>query len=407
MAAEPGSASAPHGKRLVRVVVLSDIHAIKDKGSESKVARETAGEEKENALSGAQALLVSEVREADLLLCPGDLVHRGETGLMEWVWTELHATATNLGATLVATAGNHDMLREPKPHETPADALRSLEPKFPHQASHCVDAYWGHDLAIVESDDWRVVSLNSCGQHGGFNESENEHGRLRKFCIKELEERLKDTGAGPPVNICMTHHHPQEWSYEKDTESSHMEQGDRLIDMLDARPERWMLLHGHKHQPVLDYFGNGSSGSVRFSAGSVGANLLEEIGPDVGNQMHVIEFHIDAISSGLLLAGEVRSFDWVSGEGWELASTHGGLPRWSQFGYRRDGHELATKLRERAKAEQRRTWSWQEILDLEEGCAYLSPRDRDELFAGVKRLGGGVQEGPDPDKFLEVTFEWA
>jgi hypothetical protein len=406
MAAESGAVPESQTERLVRVVVLSDIHATKDEDSESNVSHETVGEKSTNALSGAQALLASDIGEADLLLCPGDLVHRGETGLMDWVWGELHAIAGNLGATLIATAGNHDMLREPKPHETPTDALRSLKPKFPHHAPNCIDAYWGQDFAIVESDHWRVVSLNSCGQHGGFNESENDHGRLRQFCLKELEERLETMGAGPAVNICMTHHHPQEWSHEKDIKSSHMEQGDRLIEMLDARPERWMLLHGHKHQSVLDYFGNGSSGSVRLSAGSVGANLLEEIGPDVSNQMHIIEFHVDAVSRGLLLAGKVRSFDWVQGEGWEVASMHGGLPQWSQFGYRRDGHELATTLRERAKAEQKRTWSWQEILSLEERCAYLSPRDRDELFAGVKRLGGGVQKGPDPEEFLEVTFEW-
>jgi hypothetical protein len=389
-------------------VVLSDIHATQDKSLESVVARDTAGDAEKNALSGAQELLKSEIGEADLLLCPGDLVDRGATDLMDWVWKELHATADALGATLVATAGNHDMLREPEPHETPSDALRDLSPKFPNDAAHCTDAYWGQDLAIVESGHWRVVSLNSCGQHGGFNESENERGRLRKFCLKELKERLDSKGVGPAINICMTHHHPQEWSHDKDTKSSHMEQGDRLIDMLDNRPERWMLLHGHKHQPMLDYFGNGSSGSVRLSAGSVGANLIEEIGPDVSNQMHIVDFDIDAINRGLLLAGKVRSYDWALDEGgWQLAATHGGLPRWSQFGYRRDGQELASKLCELAKAAQRRTWSWGEILVLDEECAYLSPRDRAELFAGIKRLGGGVQENPDPqDDFLEVTFSW-
>jgi hypothetical protein len=407
MGADAGMVLGPDQRSVVRVVVLSDIHATDDQTVETNVARATAGDERENALSGAKVLLESEIGEADLLLCPGDLVHRGETGLMEWVWKELHAIAGDLGATLVATAGNHGMLREPEPHETPSDALRDLEPKFPYQAPQCVDAYWGHDLAIVESGDWRIVSLNSCGQHGGFNQSENDHGRLRKFCLKELEDRLGNSDAKPSVNICMTHHHPQEWSHEDDAASSHMEQGDRLIEMLDARPERWMLLHGHKHHSVLDYFGNGSSGPVRLSAGSVGASLLEDVGPDVGNQMHVVEFHIDAISKGLLLAGEVKSFDWVPGEGWELASAHKGLPRWSQFGYRRDGHELATKLLERAKAEKRRTWSWREILEMEEGCAYLSPRDREELFAGVKRLGGGIQQGSEPSEFLEVTFAWA
>jgi hypothetical protein len=393
-------------EKVVRVVVLSDIHATKKKSSESNVSLETAGKKKENALAGARDLLAEEVGAADLLLCPGDLVHRGETDLMDWVWGELHTTASQLGATLIATAGNHDMLRAPKPDETPSDALRDLEPRFPYDTQDCADAYWGQDLAIVESDEWRVVCVNSCGQHGGFNESEKDHGRLRKHCLKALEERLEEKGAGPAVNICMTHHHPQQWSHDSEAKPSHMEEGDRLIDLLDTRPERWMLLHGHKHEPVLDYFGNGSSGSVRLSAGSVGASLLGEVGPGVGNQLHVVEFHGDAIDRGLMLAGEVKSFDWIPDRGWEPASTSGGLPPLSQFGYRRDGHELATNLRERAKKAERRTWSWEELLHLEELCAYLSPRDREELFAGVKRLGGGVQEGSDPKDFLEVTFAW-
>lgn len=399
----PAAAATPNR---VRMVVLSDIHATEAGDPRTNVAQSTAGDAKANALSAAREMMVSEFAPADVLLCPGDLVHGGETGPMKWVWEELHATAAGLGAYLVGTAGNHDLLREPTGPQTPFDGLRRLDPEFPCDDDSSVMSYWGHDFAIVQTSSWRVVTLNSCAQHGGFDKDETEHGRLRQFCLPRLEKYLDKLGGGPRVNVCMCHHQPQEWTLKGDNRTNHMLEGDLLIELLDRRPERWLLINGHKHHPALGYFGNGSAGPVRLAAGSVGADLLGDSGVEVRNQLHVIDFHLDAEPLGLMLAGEIQCFDWEPGTGWVEPGARSGLPARPTFGYRRDGHELAVWLLGEARARDQRTWSWPEIVALEPRCAYLIPQDQEVFFDGVRSLGGGQVSAPDPHDFLEVTFQW-
>lgn len=185
-----------------------------------------------------------------------------------------------------------------------------------------------------------------------------------------------------------------------------MLEGDLLIDLLDRRPERWLLVNGHKHHPALGYVGTGSSGPVHLAAGSIGADLLGDSGTAVRNQMHVVDFHVDAAALGLVLAGEVQCFDWEPGYGWTAPGPRSGLPARPAFGYRRDGQELAVWLWHEARARGQRTWTWADIIDLDIRCGYLTPRDRDEFFKGVRRVGGGVQAASDHDVFLEVTFTW-
>ena len=388
---------------VVRTVVLSDIHATTT-GSDTKVARETAGNPKGNALTGAINYLRDEVKTADLLLCPGDLVHRGDGEPMAWVWEQLHAAAADLGACVVGAVGNHDLLRMPTGDELPNSAIRALSPEFPYDDHDNVLTYWADEFAVIETSSWRVVSLNSCVNHGGFDQNEGELGRCSDRCRTALTKFLEQSDSPPQVNICMCHHHPEEWTDGSDRVARHLKQGDQLIDLLDRRPERWMLLHGHKHHPALRYLGVGSCGPLQLSAGSIGAELLGDSGTSVRNQLHVIDFEPDLQDSlGLALAGTVRSLDWRPGDGWIEASSDSGLPELAGFGYRRDGLELAHALKAEAVARDKRAWRWDEIEAEEPRCRYLTPRDREEFFHGVRLLSGGVVDRPD-EGFLEVTF---
>lgn len=393
---------------VVRAVVLGDIHATAEPGPQTHVAKATAQDADGNALTAAGPYLAKSPGSADLLLCPGDLVHRGDTGPMEWVWGELHAIAERLGAVVVGSAGNHDLLHEPKGGQEPQGDLRRLAPTFPYDDQTCVRAYWADSFGVVETSAWRVISLNSCSGHGGFNQDENNHGWLKEQCLPGISDYLDSASTHPPVNICMCHHHPQEWSHGGRRPAYHLLEGDRLIELLDSREERWILLHGHKHFPALGYFGHSSHGPVRLAAGSVGVNLLQETGIEVRNQMHVIEFQLaESRRLGLPLAGEVISSTWQGGW-WAPATSGAGLPARAGFGYRRDGQDLARELAERAiTAGSRRVYSWDAIVDeLEPRARYLTPSDRAELLRAIHRLGGGVvqDEGGESEDFLEVSF---
>lgn len=383
----------------IRVAVLSDIHATKDGEPVTNVAESTGDNLDLNALSAAIDALPTLSTETDLIICPGDLVHEGKTAPMGWVWKQLHHLADALDAPLIASAGNHDLLLKPTGGDKPEKALRALKPEFPHRNRECVKTYWSHEVAIVEGNGWRVVTINSSASMGGYDKKEAEWGRYGTYCRAELPRELEAAESVPPVNIAVCHHHPQEWTDDSDTTTNHMLRGDLLIDLLEGRRERWMLIHGHKHHPRLDYLGQGSGGPVRLASGSVGADLLGDRGTSVRNQMHVIDFDLDARDFGLTLAGHVHSWDWDPGVRWIPSGPKSGLPHRSSFGYRRDGAELAHWLGEEAEARDKKTWTWDEICDLEPRCRYLADCDFAEFIRGVRNLGGGVQE-----ELREVTF---
>lgn len=385
----------------VRAVVISDIHATPEVDPGSNVAV-TVGGTKENALLGAHELLAREVGVADLLLCPGDLVHQGNVEPTQWVWEQLDAISNDLGATMAAAVGNHDLLRTPGSGQSPTDALRELRPRFPVDDVTGNNSYWAHDFAMLTTPEWRVVTMNSCAMHGGYNEQEAGFGRFRQSCLRELGEALSAETSSPPVNICMIHHHPFEWTHKGDREVNHLLNGDLVIDMLDARPERWIVLHGHKHHPALGYLGHSTNGPVWIAAGSIGADVLGDTSTKVRNQLHVVDVAKEPANLlGLRLAGEIRSFDWEPGRGWEPAAHNSGLPARCGFGYRRDGSELLAELAAHLKGQ--RSIRWTEICDWDPRWNFLTPADRNGFAEALRAAGGGLT-GRHNDATLEVTL---
>jgi hypothetical protein len=74
-----------------------------------------------------------------------------------------------------------------------------------------------------------------------------------------------------------------------------MRAGDDLIQLLEeSSPNQWLVIHGHKHYPKLQY-ARGTSGDapVILSAGSTAAVAYPIYGPDGRNQVHLIEIDVD------------------------------------------------------------------------------------------------------------------
>jgi len=380
----------PLSDGIVRVVVVSDLHAVPT-GAGSVIAEDTAGNVRQNALTAATDLLVSKRIKADVLACPGDLIDIGVAKPLPWVWDELQRMATELGASLVASVGNHDLDRRPAPSTGPQTSLRALRPRFPGPGPLDPTKYWGDGFTSCRSTDgrWRVITVDTC-QLVGYHPENEQWGVLREDTLELLEEFLGDDEPAR-VNLLMCHHQPQEWTHPNDTTTSHLQRGDLLLGLLDKQPERWMLLHGHKHEPVLDYFGHGTGGSVRFAAASVGANVAAE--PNITNQIHVLDFHLDSAKLGMPLAGEVWSIDWHQGYGWEAPTVASALVERAGFGFRRDGAELAWWLESHYGSA---TVDWDTVAALDPRVRYLVPRDLAALIAAVKEqrtTGSGVSAG--------------
>lgn len=328
----------PLTDEIVRAVVVSDLHAVPS-GSGAVIAEDTAGNLTQNALTAAIDLFVRKGIRADVLACPGDLIDIGVAEPLRWVWDELQRMAGVLGAKFVASVGNHDLDRSPEPGQDPQRSLRALVPRFPGPPPVDATQFWGDGFTSCRSSDnrWRIVTVDTCPLVG-YHPDNAQWGVLREGTLELLTTFLEEDEAAR-VNVLMCHHQPQEWTHPSDERTSHLQRGDLLLRLLDKRPERWMLLHGHKHEPVLDYFGHGTGGSVRFAAASSGANVVAE--PNITNQIHVLDFHLESAGMGMPLAGEVWSVDWHQGYGWEAPTAESALAERAGFGFRRDGAELA------------------------------------------------------------------
>lgn len=388
---------------VVQVAVISDIHATECGDPRTNVAASESDADA-NALIGARGLLARVFPEADLLLCPGDLVHKGDTSPAAWVWERLAEIAGDLGALRIGATGNHDLAREPPPGQAPNTALKRLRPRFPVADTAQFNSYWTNDFGIVEGAAWRVISMNTCGLHP-YAWDEREHGSFQPETLGELEAALNALGEGPAVNICMVHHHPVEWTHGAEREAGHLLRGDRLIELLAGRPERWILVNGHKHHSRLGYLGDSSNGPIWVSAGSIGADLLGDTGTTVRNQMHVVDVLTDAPSAvALRTAGEVYSFDWEPGRGWEEATLRSGLPARCAFGYRRDSWDLVEELRAELSRRSRTSILWLDVLTWDPRWHFLTPADRTAVFEAVRAAGGGVAGNPDQPSTLEITL---
>jgi predicted phosphodiesterase len=366
--------SASGENRVVKMAVLSDIHASNRTDLRSTWAVEGA-EAQLNPLSGLEQLVAEdEEMRADVLLCPGDLCDQADWGALPYAWSEVHRFANLLGAQhVIATVGNHDIDSHGNhPGEAIDAALRGLAPTFPCDPG--AESYWSSRVTRVVDEDWQVVSLNSSLMRYLEND-EKDHGLVEDQTLDLIEQMTQEPNLA--VNVLLCHHHPQPFTRLAHGDVSHMSAGDRLVGLLNGLPETWMIIHGHRHQPHLDYLEGTAASPARLVAGSAGVVLWPLLSSYVRNQMHIVEFPID-VSQGLdlSLAGLVRSWSWQPGGKWIRARAEGdGLPGVAGFGYRTDGPSLARSLVKKAEdegvsvVERERLEAWQPRLP------FLLPED--------------------------------
>ena len=197
-------------------------------------------------------MIEAEGLSADLLLCPGDLGDKASIEGIKYAWQAVHRIGNKLKCQLVAgTAGNHDLdSRGIKTPPDPKEVLQALAPPFPLPDQTKNDQYWSRQYAIITTDVFRLVVLNSSGFHG-TQIKEIEHGRISDSTLNWLQEELA-TGSPQPINLLLCHHHPQSLSELKLGEKDVMQNGQLLLDLLGSGDHgRWLVIHGHKHYPKL------------------------------------------------------------------------------------------------------------------------------------------------------------
>lgn len=235
-------------------------------------------------------------------------------------------------------------------------------------------------FALVTRDTYRLLVLNSSAFHGEgrypeLGKHEYEQGRVSPHTLSAIKNALS-ADAAPFVNIALCHHHPHPHSELRLGESDLMIGGRELLELLDSGNHgRWIVVHGHKHHPKIEYAAGSASSPVVFAAGSVGAFLYGELQTASRNQFYVIEFPHDQYDD-LGFVGRFRSWDWLSGHGWKPAPKGSQLPAIGGFGWRSDIGSLAKQV---VRHVSKRGTKWDILKSKTPRLEFLLPKDLEQL----------------------------
>lgn len=258
------------------------------------------------------------------------------------MWRALHELKAMLKAKfLLATTGNHDIdSRHEYNHYDAKGLLQSLNPRYPFPTDSQNDKYWSRHFAIVAKPDFRILVLNSSAFHGEgrYNDMqryEYEQGRISDFTLAMLKSELEKTPPAP-INVLLCHHHPHQHAELRLSADDLMLGGAELLSLLGSGSHgRWLVVHGHKHHPKLEYASGGSSSPIVFAAGSLAAVLFRELQTATRNQFYILDLPAAQIGT-LGFVGRFTSWDWATGHGWLPAGKGSGLPHSGGFGWRGD-----------------------------------------------------------------------
>ena len=349
------------------------------------------------------------IREAglsvDWIVSPGDLGDKAIPTAQSAAWRELERIRGAVGAKrLIATVGNHDIdSRRSFNDFDPKSSLQQLLPSFPLDCD-CyekndnvyVDRFWSRNFVVVPFDefDCTLLIINSCAFHGYSSDARkppNEHlrGRISPLTIKAIEDSLKNRATR--LNIALVHHHLIKHPRIDDGDSLMINAG-LLIEALKNTGKQWLVIHGHQHTPFISYGDASPLAPIILSAGSVSVKTHRTIGGQARNQIH--HLHIDVQNmetSGAEIRGEMTSWSWAFENGWQKASSDGGISFKSGFGYRLNAVEARDKIKTAAQSKAPALLNWTDVLLGQPQLKHIIASDRQTLVKLLQAAGVQVE----------------
>jgi hypothetical protein len=170
------------------------------------------------------------------------------------------------------------------------------------------------------------------------------------------------------LNVAVCHHHPHVHS-ELGLGPDIMINGKELLDAL-SNHGAWLVIHGHKHHPKVEYAQGDFRQPIVFACGSFSGRIEGENATISRNYFHMVEAGIFGEDD---LRGMVQSYSWGTGVGWQDYGTANKLfPSRLGFGCNTPVPQLVREV-DRLMG-QRPFMSWPDLLVEMPDLAYLLPR---------------------------------
>lgn len=353
----------------------------------------------------------------DWIVSPGDLGDKAVPAAQIAAWSELERIRASLNAQrLIATVGNHDVdSRRSFADFDPKSCLQSLSPPFPldHACYETndnvyVDRFWSRNFVLVPFDefDCTLLIINSCAFHGYSSEAHkqpDEHlrGRISPSTLSAIETAIK--GRNTKLNIALVHHHLVKHPRIDDGGSLMINSG-LLIEALKSTGKQWLVIHGHQHAPFLSYGDASPLAPVILSSGSVAVKTTRTTGGQARNQIHHLHIDLDKMEgSGAEILGEMTTWSWGFENGWEKATSDGGITFNSGFGYRPSTIDLRNEIKAAAQNKAPLLLNWSEVLSSHPRLKNIIASDRAILIKLLEAGGVAVEQ----DKYENPRrLEW-
>jgi len=331
----------------------------------------------EHPLLSLEAFITQSGLTADLIVCPGDMTNRANPQALCYVWDGLHKLKALLKSTaIIATVGNHDV--DSRGHVVdsfPRESLMRLSPRFPIDDDQLADHYWAHGYYITQIAGARILVINSCWLHESRNDL--DRGVVTSYTLEKLRKDLAVVSS-TKINIAVCHHHPHSHSELALGSEDVMRNGQQLIDLL-ADSGSWLIVHGHKHHPKVEYAAGQDDQPIVLACGSFSGRLEGPNATVSRNYFHVVDIDLQADS----IQGTVKSWTWISGVGWkQYADAESRFPSEFGFGFHGKLAPLADSIPLHMNGE--KIMEWQDLVLKVPALSLLMPKQLKKLIENLR-----------------------
>ena len=395
------------GPESLRILVLSDIHAhMREPGTDNTASISFHGSgARANALFAAVPIAIEKAVSGpvDAVVCAGDLTDQCDATALTAVWSKLCALADELKAPLIATAGNHDHDRS---GGQPQEHLKALDPPFPMRTAQSRSDFFADDVAhmIVKGRLFITVNSASLTAVNKQDSPQNWCGQLTDTAKRAISRIIEDNREHAP-GVLVVHHHPVQLPYVDLDERSLIANVQPMLDVLEESGP-WLIIHGHKHRPWVQYAPGGGDSAVLFSAGSFSAPLDGVLAEVTRNQFYVLEIETapTAGRESLSLAGRFWAWTHVpyGGDPWALVGGGPGLPARGGFGARESPTAIARLIADHVRTT-KESQPWTSLVAWREILAHVTPSDWRRISQEVAATSEDVRIINDEDGHVSVA----